>query len=151
MKQKGEFQKAREERIKHQQIYDLINAACKEAEEKGTATVTVAKKKYYLVKEANYALHYYAFLKEAKYAYLHYYAFLRVKKYGLVFCDVCVKDRGYQQPIFPKLSTMYIAKPKVAAYVMKVEDVETKELLFFNPEQTYIEAETENSWWRRKR
>ena len=138
MKQKGEFQKAREKRIRHQQIYDLINAACKEAEEKGTATVTVAKKKYYLVKEANYA-------------YLHYYAFLRVKKYGLVFCNVCVKDRGYQEPILPKLSTMHIANPKVAAYVMKVEDVETKELLFFEPEQTYIEAETENSWWRRKR
>ena len=66
-----------------------------------------------------------------------------------IFCNVCVKDRGYQQPILPKLDTMYIANPKVAAYVMKVEDIETKELLFFEPEQTYLEAETENSWWRK--
>lgn len=140
-KKKGEFIEQRKINKRRATIYDKINLACKEANEKGYSVVEVDNRRFYLASYENVGNSFY----------LSYYGFLRLKKFGLVFCQISEKDGGWQQAILPafggfNLSHTTVSK-RLAACVLRVVDIKTGEDLFFEPEQSYFQFETENSWW----
>jgi hypothetical protein len=140
-KKKGEFIEQRKINKRRAKIYDKINLACKEANEKGYSTVEVDNRRFYL---ASYASVENTF-------YLSYFGFLRLRKFGLVFCHISVKDRGWQQGILPGIGGLTLShttvSKKLAACVLRVVDIKTGKELFFEPHQTYYSQETEDSWW----
>lgn len=142
-KKKGEFTEQKKLNKRRQTIYDKLNLACKEACEKGSTVVEVDNRRFYLQS------------KDKGDFYLTGYGFLRLRRFGLVFCQICEKDAGWQLGILPAIGGLYLShttvSKRLAAWVTKVEDIETGKSLFFEPHQTYYSQETEESWWVRNR
>lgn len=138
-KLKGEFTEQKKLFKRRATIYEKINNACKEANEKGTAIVEVDDKRFYLQS------------KDKADFYNTGYGFLRLKKYGLSFCEICTKDHGCQTVLLPGTKDLGLSpttvEKRLAAWVTKVENIKTGETMFFNPEQVYYSQETEESWW----
>jgi hypothetical protein len=119
----GEFQVKRKERQNHQARYNAIRDACALAKATGRAEVVVSGRKFYLSGE------------ERPYD-VTFYAFLRMLGYGLVAAEVCTKDHGYQEILFPNLGQQHWSPTTVthrfAAVIVAIVDVETGKVLYGN-------------------